>query len=186
MLRRRRPLAALCAAVAVAAALSAAGERPPPTVAVVVAAHDLPAGTVLTADDLAVVDFAPGPHPTASRTDADGPGARRAGEPRRAGHRGPRWSGPAITAGDPACWPLPVRLPDAGMVALLRVGDRLDLVAADPQAGTAATVAASATVLALPAADEAAGPTGAPRSARGAGARPRRVPDVTAAACGRS
>ena len=49
---------------------------------------------------------------------------------------------------------MPVRLPDAGMAALLHVGDRIDLVAADPQGNLARTVAGGVTVLALPAVDD--------------------------------
>ena len=51
---------------------------------------------------------------------------------------------------DPALTVLPVRFPDAGAVRLLAVGDRIDLLATDPQSGTTDTVAAGATVLALP------------------------------------
>jgi len=51
-----------------------------------------------------------------------------------------------------------VRLPDTAMAELLRVGDRVDLVAADPQGGAATTLTHDAVVLALPppAADTAA------------------------------
>jgi hypothetical protein len=45
---------------------------------------------------------------------------------------------------------VPVRLPDAGTVDLLTVGDRIDLVAADPNGGGARVVAAGVPVLALP------------------------------------
>jgi hypothetical protein len=45
---------------------------------------------------------------------------------------------------------VPVRLPDAGTVDLLTVGDRIDLVAADPNGGGARVVAADVPVLALP------------------------------------
>ncbi len=177
VLRRRRPLAALFAAVAVVAALSAAGERPPPSVGVAVAAHDLPAGAVLTADDLVVVDFAPGSAPDRLAEDAEGrvlaaPVTR--GEPVTE----VRLVGQAMTEGRPDLQALPVRLPDAGAVALLRVGDVVDLVSADPQAGTAATVATSATVLAIPAADDVTGPTGLPGRLVVLGVRPGDVPDV--------
>ena len=59
VLRRRRLLAAVLTAVAVAAGLTATARPPAPTVTVVVAARDLPAGQVLSADDLARVAFAP-------------------------------------------------------------------------------------------------------------------------------
>jgi hypothetical protein len=48
------------------------------------------------------------------------------------------------------------------MVALLDVGDRIDLVATDPQEGGASVVAADVPVLALPAADDQSGASGLP------------------------
>jgi hypothetical protein len=44
-----------------------------------------------------------------------------------------------------------VRIADADVVGLLRVGDHVDLVAADPRSGTASYVAVDVPVLALPA-----------------------------------
>jgi hypothetical protein len=58
--------------------------------------------------------------------------------------------GPALTAGDPELTAVPVRLPDAGMVELLEVGDRIDLIGTDPQGSGASVVAAGVPVLALP------------------------------------
>jgi hypothetical protein len=64
-----------------------------------------------------------------------------------------RLVGPSLTDGYPGLAAVPVRLPDAGMVGLLTVGDRVDLVSADPQGGAASVVAADVPVLALPADD---------------------------------
>ena len=50
-----------------------------------------------------------------------------------------------------------MRLPDAGMAALLRVGDTIRLLATDAQDGETATVADAALVLALPAEGTGAG-----------------------------
>jgi hypothetical protein len=44
-----------------------------------------------------------------------------------------------------------VRIADADAVGLLRAGDRVDLVAADPRRGTASYVAVDVPVLSLPA-----------------------------------
>ncbi len=161
VLRRRRPLAALLAAVAVAAGLTATRAGPPASVEVRVAAHDLPAGEVLGAGDLTAVDLPPDAVPSGLAGDAVGrvlaaPVSR--GEPLTEA----RLVGEALTAGRPELTALPVRLPDAGMVDLLRVGDVVDLVAADPQAGSTEVVATAARVLALPAADDVTGPTGLP------------------------
>ncbi|GAA4699418.1 SAF domain-containing protein [Nocardioides conyzicola] len=149
VLRRRRLLAGLLTAVAVAAGLHATTAKPPPQVAVLVAAHDLPAGAVLEADDVRRAAFAPGSVPDGV---ADDPAGRTLAAPMRAGEpvTDVRLVGPALTDGYPGLVAVPVRLPDAGMAGLLRVGDRIDLVAADPQGRSAETVAAGVPVLALP------------------------------------
>jgi Flp pilus assembly protein CpaB len=162
VLRRRRPLAALLAAVAVATGIHAAVAPPPARVPVLVAAHDLPSGSVLTGDDLAEASFAPGSVPTGLATGAVGrtlAGPLRRGEPLT----DVRLVGPALTDGYPGVTAVPVRLPDAGTVELLRVGDRIDLVAADPQGSGAEVVAGDVPVLAIPRASSepaAAGLTG--------------------------
>jgi hypothetical protein len=58
---------------------------------------------------------------------------------------------PSLLAGYPDRVALPVRIADADAVALLRAGDHVDLVAADPRRGTATYVAVDVPVLALPA-----------------------------------
>ena len=71
-----------------------------------------------------------------------------------------RLVGPALTDGYPGLAAVPVRLPDAGMADLLRVGDRIDLVSADPQGGGAIVVATDVPVLAVPAGTAEVGPSG--------------------------
>ena len=69
-----------------------------------------------------------------------------------------RLVGPGLADGHPGVTAVPVRLPDAGMVDLLAAGDRIDLVAADPQGAGARVVAVGVPVLAVPgAASEPAG-----------------------------
>ena len=149
VLARRRPLAAVLAAVAVAAGLHAARAEPPGRVPVLVAAHDLPAGRVLSPDDVRRTGFAAGSVPSGLATD---PVGRTLAAPLRSGEpvTDVRVVGPALTDGYPGLVAVPVRLPDAGMVGLLDVGDHIDLVAADPQHPTAAVVASDLPVLALP------------------------------------
>lgn len=148
VLARRRLLAAALAAVAVAAGLRVASGPPPATVPVVVAARDLPAGSVVAADDLVTAAFAPGTAPDAV---ADPVGHVLAAPVRRGEPvTDVRLVGPALTDGHPDLVAVPVRLPDAGMAALLEVGDEIDLLAADPQAGGAQVVARDVPVLALP------------------------------------
>lgn len=158
MLARRRLLAALLAAVAVVAGLQAVTGPPPRTVAVTVAARDLPAGVQLTAGDLSTTELAPG---TAPDGVVGSPAGRTLAAPVRRGEpvTDLRLVGPDLITGSADLVAVPLRLPDPAMVALLRVGDRIDLLGADPSPsgeGTAATIAAGALVLALPGADETA------------------------------
>jgi Flp pilus assembly protein CpaB len=149
VLARRRPLAALCAAVAVVAGVHAARPSQGPTVAIRVAAHDLASGTVLRRADLVVRHFPAGFAPAGSDTAAVG---RTLAAPVREGEpvTDVRLVAPALVAAYPGRVALPVRIADADVVGLLRVGDRVDLVAADPRSGTASYVAVDVPVLALP------------------------------------
>ena len=161
MLARRRPIAALLAATAVAAGLHEIRPPPPDVVPVLTAARDLPAGTTLGEQDLASVDYPAGTAPAGLARDAVGrvlAGPVRAGEPLT----DVRLVGAPLAAAYPGAVAVPVRLPDAGMAGLLRVGDRIDLVAADPQGATARVVASDLTVLALPRVDDEATASGLP------------------------
>jgi len=161
VLSRRRPLAALLAAAAVVAGLHELRPPPPDVVAVLTAARDLPAGTTLHEQDLRSVDYASGTAPTGLASDAVGrvlAGPVRAGEPLT----DVRLVGAALAAAYPGSVAIPVRLPDAGMAALLHAGDRIDLVAADPQGGAARVVASDLVVVALPRPDEESMASGMP------------------------
>jgi Flp pilus assembly protein CpaB len=147
--RRRRVIAALLTAGAVLAGVRAVAPPPPDTVEVLVAARDLPSGVVLGDDDVVTRAFPSDLAPP----DAVGAAAGRvlAG----AVGRGEvltdvRLVGPALADARPGETVLPVRLPDAGMAALLRAGDRIDLVATDPGTGETDVVASDVTVLATP------------------------------------
>lgn len=163
VLARRRPLAAGCAAVAVLAGVHAARPAPSPTVAVTVAARDLDSGTVLRPDDVVVRRFPAGSAPHGAATGTVG---RTLAAPVRRGEpvTDVRLVGPALVSGYPGRVALPVRIADADVVGLLHVGDHVDLVAADPRAGTASYLAVDVPVIALPAPVEqgtvSAGPTG--------------------------
>ncbi len=163
VLARRRSLAAACAGVAVLAAVQAARPQPPPTVPVRVASHDLASGTILSADDLVTRRYPAAVAPPGSVPRAVG---RTLAAPVRAGEpvTDVRLVAPSLVSGYPGRVALPVRVADADAVALLRVGDRISLVAADPRRGTASYVAIDVPVLALPIPDadpsESAGPSG--------------------------
>ncbi|MXG91617.1 SAF domain-containing protein [Nocardioides flavescens] len=149
VLRRRRPLAAVCALVAVVSGVQAAAPAPPATVAVTVAARDLAAGAVVAAGDVTTARLPPDAVPDGRVRDPVGrtlAGAVRRGTP----VTDTALVGAALVAEQPGTVALPVRLPDSAMVALLHLGDRVDLVAADPQGGPASTVVRDALVLAIP------------------------------------
>lgn len=152
ILARRRLLAALLAAVAVASGVQAATAPPPPTVTVLTAARDLPAGTRLDGADLVPAGFAPGSVPAGRAADVVG---RVLASPLRRGEpvTDVRLVGADLTAADPSVTAMPVRLPDAAMVALLEVGDRIDLLATDPQGSGSQVVASGVPVLAIPPAE---------------------------------
>lgn len=164
VLRRRRLLLALCLAVAVAAGLRATSPGPPPRVTVMTAAHDLAAGVPVGPGDLVATDFAPGSVPDGLARDPTG---RVLAAPLRRGEpvTDARLVAPSLLEDYPGLVAVPVRLPDAGAAGLLRAGDLIDLVAADPQGSTATTVATDAAVLAVPSADSPEGGATASSSA---------------------
>jgi Flp pilus assembly protein CpaB len=152
VLTHRRLLAALAAASAAAIALQAAGAPPPETTPVHTAAHDHAPGPVLTAADLRRVGFAPGTVP-AGVVDAQQALGRTTVGPVREGEpiTDARLLGAGLLDGRPGLVAVPVRIGDPGAVGLLRVGDRIDVLAADPQARSPAElVATGALVLAIP------------------------------------
>lgn len=181
MLRRRRLLAAVLLGVAVTAGLRAVAAPPPPTTPVLVAARDLPAGTLLAADDLAPAELPPDAVPQAVLAE---PAGRTLAAPLRAGEpvTDVRVVGPGPTRGLDDVVAVPVRLPDAGSVALLHVGDRLDLLATDPRGERTGPVADDVPVLALPAEDGESSASGLPGRLVVLGLGEAEVDDVTASA----
>lgn len=137
---------------AVAASLRVTAPPPAPSEEVLVAARDLPAGTVLADDDLAVAPLPPEAAPGGALTDrADATGATLAA-PVRAGEpiTDVRLVGPGLVDPDAGTVAMPVRISDATQADLLRVGDAIDLLATDPEARTTTTVTRDAVVLAVP------------------------------------
>lgn len=151
LLGRRRLIAAALAALAVVAALRAVAPPPAATVAVVVADRDLAAGTVVGAGDLAEVR-APealvpsGVLPAEEVVGRTLTGPVRAGEP----VTDVRVVRDSLLAGYPGRVAVPVRVGDAEAAALLRAGDRIDLLAARPEGDAAAVLARDVPVLAVP------------------------------------
>jgi hypothetical protein len=147
----RRLLAGVAAAAAVYFGLLALSPAPPPTVAVLAAARDLTGGVAPARDDLRTVDLPPGSvpagvlRPGSELTTRVLSGPVRAGEPLTdARFLAP----PAVPRGSLA---YPFRVDDADITALLRVGDRINLYAADSTtAGAASQLARAVPVVALP------------------------------------
>ena len=156
--RHRALVAGGLAAVSVGAALTVLAPAPPPTVAVVVAAHDLAGGSPLTTGDLRVARLGAASLPAAALRDVAAVTGRVLAGPVRAGEvlTDVRLVGPALTTDGQVA--TPVRIADAAEVALLRVGDRVDVLAAPTGAtvegGVAVAVARGVRVLAIPAAPE--------------------------------
>ncbi|QNE18726.1 hypothetical protein F1D05_13410 [Kribbella qitaiheensis] len=154
----RRLLAGLSAAAAVYFALAAVSPDPPPTVAVLAAARDLPGGVVPTSGDLRTLHLPAGALPTGVLRPGADLAKRVLASPVRSGEPltdarflSPNTPGPGLGA-------YPLRLDDADIVALLRVGDRIDLYAATSTgADSAALLADGVRVIALP--DTRASPT---------------------------
>lgn len=150
--RHRGVVAGGLVAAAVATALGTVAPSAQPAVAVVAAATDLPAGTVLDVGDVVPVLL---PHDVvpagALRAVTDAVGRHLAG-PVRAGEAltDVRLLGSGLlTAGRHVA--VPVRVAEPAVAALLRAGDRVDVLAAAPEGGAlASTVVSDVAVLAVP------------------------------------
>lgn len=155
----------LAAAVLAAGALLLAVTPPPPPATtaiaqsqtdVLVAAHDLAAGLTLGPDDLLPAPRASAQLPDgAISADAEVAGRVITGAVRRGEIiTDRRLLGPGVSAGlGSGVVASPVRLVDLGVAALLRPGDRVDILAASADTETAVVVAAGVLVLAVPRAE---------------------------------
>src|SRR5689334_18931082 len=153
VLVHRRPLAAALTALAVLEALRSVQPPAAPTAQVWTAAHDLAAGRVLAPDDLRPTSYAPGSVPGGAIADPATVVGRTLAGPLRRGAPVTDLSVVArpLTTAYPGRVATPVRLADGAVVDLLRAGDLVDLVAADPQGRVAArTVASRVRVIAIP------------------------------------
>jgi Flp pilus assembly protein CpaB len=156
--RHRRLFASLAAAATVYFTLTALSPDPPGMTSVLAAAHDLPGGSPVTSGDLVSADLPKQAVPTGTfRAGAPLAGRILAG-PVRAGEplTDARFVAPGLVRRLPgdAVVAYPVRIDDSEVVALLRTGDHVDLVAAGSTSSI--TVARSAPVIALPSPADAA------------------------------
>lgn len=153
--RHRRPLTAVLAVLCLLTGLRSLSPPRPPSVSVLVAAHDLAGGVRLTGDDLTVVRLPPAAVPSGVLAE-DAAHGRTLAAPMRKGEpvTDVRLLGPGLTAAlGRDLVETPVRLADPAVAALLQAGDRVDVLAApvDPGTAGATTVAAAdVAVLAVP------------------------------------
>ena len=161
----RRKLAVLAAVAAVLTGLAAAAPAGPPTSSVVRATSELPGGTRLAAADLELAAVVADDAPRGALTDLAGAVDQLLAAPVAEGQiLTPAALTTARTVTDRGRVVAPLRLADADLAALLRPGDRVDVIAADPQSEQADVVARAVRVVTVPRSDD---PTGGSESATG-------------------
>lgn len=146
----RRKLAVLAAVGAVLTGIAAAAPAGPPTVAVVRATSQLNGGAAVAAGDVTVTRLPEAAVPDGALDDP----AAVIGKTLL----GPVPEGSVLTALDvvsksatrPGYVTAPLRLADAEVAALVRAGDRVDVLAAAPEGEAAALVARTVRVLTVP------------------------------------
>lgn len=154
--RHRGALAGLLATAAAAAALGVVAPSSEQGVAVLAAARDVPAGSVLVAEDVEVVRLPRRAVPDGAVVSAEDAVGRAVAGAVRAGEAltDVRLVGAGLLLGLPSgTTAVAVRLADAGAARLLRAGDVVDVLAAPTsgsEVGEAVVVAAEVSVLAVP------------------------------------
>jgi pilus assembly protein CpaB len=161
----RRKLAVLAAIAAVLTGVSAAAPEGPAMISVVKATSRLPAGTVVSRSDLVLDRVAASDVPEGVLTDPLTLVGKTIAAPVAENQMmTPLAATDARTSVPHGHVIAPLRLVDTAMVALLRPGDLIDVIAADAQAGQATVVAAGARVVTIPQVPDegvGAGPEGA-------------------------
>ncbi len=159
----RRKLALLAVLAAVLTGLAAAAPEGPPTVSVVRAALTLEGGTRLSPDDLEVSEIVADDAPDDVVADPAALVGRTLAAPVPRGQVLTEFAVVSARAG-PGRVLAPLRLADAEATALLRAGDVVDVLAADPQAEQAFVAGRGVRVVTVPAPadpDAGADPAGA-------------------------
>lgn len=145
----RRKLAVLAVLAAVLSGLVAATPEGPPTLTVVRAAADLAGGSRLNADDLEVTQVVGADAPEQSVSDPADLVGRTLAAPVPRGQVLTRLAVVSARA-SPGHVLAPLRLADAETAALLRAGDVVDVLAADPQAEQAFVAGRGVRVVTVP------------------------------------
>lgn len=146
----RRKLAVVAAVAAVLTAISAAAPADPPTSAVVRMVTSVEGGQTLTADDVRLEALPRSALPKLALTDVSEAVGRVVAAPRAEGAvlTTLDFVGPGLVA--PGRVVAPLILADADAVHVVRSGDRIDVLAADPEAGVARVVASRVRVVTVP------------------------------------
>ena len=152
----RRKLALLAAIAAVLTGLAAAAPEGPPTVTVVRATAALDGGKRLTSDDLETARIVAADAPDDVVADPDALVGRTLAAPVP---RGQVLTEQAVVSAraSPGRVLAPLRLADAEATALLRAGDVVDVLAADPQAEDAFVAGRGVRVVTVPSPMESSG-----------------------------
>lgn len=185
VLLHRRSLAALAAGCAVLVGLQAAAPSPPRTVTVWTAGRDLAGGAVLGSGDLVASAYPPAAVPEGSVRDPREVLGRPLASPLRRGEplTSVRLLAGSLLRGYPGTTAVPLRITDAAVVDLLRVGDRIGLVAADPDGRARPSLLVSdVPVVAIPAVADSPMGTGTPGRLVVAAVPTAEADDVAAAA----
>ena len=150
----RRKLAVLAALAAVLTGLAAAAPDGPPTLSVVRATSELAGGTRLADADLELAHVVAADAPRGALTDPAAAVGQLLAAPVAEGQiitPAAFTTARAVTSRGRVVAPL--RLADADLAALLRPGDQVDVIAADPQSAQADVVARAVRVVTVPRAD---------------------------------
>lgn len=156
----RRKLAVLAAIAAVLTGISAAAPEGPAMITVVKARSQLPGGAVLSAADLLLDRVDASDVPAGALSDPHALIGKTLAVPVAENQiMTPLATIAARTSVSPGHVMAPLRLADTALAALLRPGDVVDVIAADPHAEQAVVVAAGARVVTIPELpDDRAGP----------------------------
>jgi Flp pilus assembly protein CpaB len=150
--RHRALLAAGLAAASVASGLSVVAPDTPPSDAVLTVTRDLPAGAVVTADDVRRTAVPVGLRPVGALSSSKQAVGRLVAGPVRRGEflTDVRLLGAALLPPGPEV-ALTVRLAEPATASIVVAGDRVDVLSAAPDAAaTAVVVASGVRVLAVP------------------------------------
>lgn len=150
----RRKLAVVAAVLAVLTGINAAAPRPPDTVTVLRAVELLPGGSPVAEGQVRAAEVAAGSVPDEALTEPAQVIGRLVAAPVPAGQVLTGYDLVGERSVGPGRLLAPVRLADPGLAAVLRPGDRVDLLAADGQGGPVRTVAEQARIVTIPASDD--------------------------------